>query len=257
VSRNPNQTYYSSGTIVSVTATPANGYAFTGWSGSSSSKNTALSGPIDRNLSLTANFYPQSMQQSAYLPPSAPPPPPIPIADIDGLGIFTDSRDGKKYKTVVIGGKRWMGANLNYLPPKGNSWCYNNDNSKCGEYGRLYYWKTAKTVCPSGWHLPSRQEWDNLVTAVGGANKAGKMLKARKGWNNRGNGKDEYGFSALPGGRYYGSGFGIAGLNGYWWTATEYDDNSAYIRRMRYDDDNVYDDDNDESDGLSVRCVKD
>jgi hypothetical protein len=56
VSRNPNQTNYAPGTIVSVTAAPANGYEFARWSGSSTSANAALTGPIDRDLTLTANF---------------------------------------------------------------------------------------------------------------------------------------------------------------------------------------------------------
>jgi len=56
VSRNPNQTYYDPGTIVSVTATPANGYTFIGWSGASNSQNATLTAPIDRDLTLTAHF---------------------------------------------------------------------------------------------------------------------------------------------------------------------------------------------------------
>jgi len=56
VSRDPDQISYTPGTVVSVTATPTSGYEFTGWSGASSSKNTTLKAPIDRNLTLTANF---------------------------------------------------------------------------------------------------------------------------------------------------------------------------------------------------------
>ena len=56
VSRNPNQTYYAPGTIVSVTAMPADGYAFTGWSGASTSAKPTLTAPVDRDLTLTANF---------------------------------------------------------------------------------------------------------------------------------------------------------------------------------------------------------
>jgi len=56
VSRNPNQANYAPGTIVSVTAAPANGYAFIGWSGASNSTNATLTAPIDRDLTLTANF---------------------------------------------------------------------------------------------------------------------------------------------------------------------------------------------------------
>jgi len=57
--------------------------------------------------------------------------------------LFTDNRDGKRYNTVRISGKTWMAENMNYQPPKGNSWCHNNDNSRCNKYGRLYDWNTA------------------------------------------------------------------------------------------------------------------
>ena len=167
------------------------------------------------------------------------------------------SYGGKTYKTVVIGGKRWMAENLNYQTSSG-SWCYDNDNSNCDKYGRLYDWETAMTVCPAGFHLPSRQEWNNLVAAAGGDRKAGKKLKAKSSWNKKGNGMDDYGFSALPGGRRYSDGsFNYAGNLGFWWTATEYDSGSAYLRGMGYDGDYVGKDDFDKSIGYSVRCVED
>jgi len=170
-------------------------------------------------------------------------------------GTLTDGRDGKKYKTVVIGGKRWMGENLNYQTTSG-AWCYGDDNSNCNKYGRLYDWKTAKTVCPGGWHLPSRQEWNDLEKASGG-NKAGKALKSASGWN-KGNGTDKYGFSALPGGfRVSGGDFDFAGNYGYWWTATEDDGSSAYRRRMNSNNGNVYEGNGVKGYGFSVRCVAD
>jgi uncharacterized protein (TIGR02145 family) len=150
-----------------------------------------------------------------------------------------------------------MGENLNYQTASG-SWCYNNDNSNCNKYGRLYDWKTAKTVCPAGWHLPSRQEWDNLVGTAGGEKIAGKKLKAGSGWINNGNGTDDYGFSALPsGGRYSSGKFFTAGYYGFWWTATETDGSGAYLRTMDYDgvDDNNNNDN--KSNGYSVRCLQD
>jgi len=174
----------------------------------------------------------------------------------DSLGMFTDGRDGKRYYTRVIGGKRWMAENLNYQTASG-SWCYGSDNSNCGKYGRLYDWKTAKTVCPAGFHLPSRQEWNDLEANAGG-NTAGKKLKTRSGWSNNGNGTDEYGFSALPGGyRFSGGSFYNAGNNGYWWTATEGNSGSAYRRDMNYYDDYVYENYYVKSYGYSVRCVED
>jgi len=193
-------------------------------------------------------------------------------------GKFTDLRNNNEYKTATIEGKTWMAENLNFDPQKGNSWCYDGEDSKCKEYGRLYDWATAmdlntafngaswggsdvkrQGVCPTGWHLPSKQEWTDLVTATGGS---GNRLKSNSGWNDNddetGNGTDDYGFSALPGGRRYSDGsFSRAGNDGYWWTATEYDGGDAYNRFMNYD--GVYEGyyGGNKSYGYSVRCVKD
>jgi uncharacterized protein (TIGR02145 family) len=165
---------------------------------------------------------------------------------------FTDSRDGQKYRSVKIGGKTWMAQNLNY--PTGQSWCYGDDNSNCGKYGRLYDWKTAKKVCPAGWHLPSRSEWTDLSVAANGDNAA---LKSTYGWINNGNGTDGFAFSALPGGYRLNSIFSDGGSSGCWLTASSsvwviLEDNvpwgdNAYHFRFRLD----------KNDGYSVRCVKD
>jgi len=155
----------------------------------------------------------------------------------------------------------WMAENLNYDTLKGTgSWCYNNQDSNCVKYGRLYNWNTAKVACPSGWHLPSRKEWERLLIAAGGDEV--KKLKATNGWNDNDNGTDDFGFSALPGGHRTTDGkFYNAGYNGYWWTATEYeyDDSRAYLRRMNgmgYDHDYVSEYHNFKDDGYSVRCVE-
>jgi uncharacterized repeat protein (TIGR02543 family) len=71
VLRDPDQTYYAPGTSVSITAVPASGYVFTGWSGSSTSKKATLAGPIDRDLTLTANF--QYIQRTYALTTTASP----------------------------------------------------------------------------------------------------------------------------------------------------------------------------------------
>jgi uncharacterized protein (TIGR02145 family) len=173
-------------------------------------------------------------------------------------GMLTDSRDGKKYKTVKIGSQTWMAENLNYAA--NGSKCYDNNSGNCAKYGRLYDWNTAKKACPSGWHLPSQSEWDMLSNAVGGANVAGKKLKAKSGWSNNGNGTDDYGFSALPGGSgSSGGSFIYVGYNGYWWSASELEviSYNAYYRGMHYHYDNAggY---NHGKDGLfSVRCLQD
>jgi uncharacterized protein (TIGR02145 family) len=194
------------------------------------------------------------------------------------FGTFTDSRNSKTYKTVRIGNQRWMAENLNYAVD--SSWCNGNNSANCDKYGRLYQWSAAmqgasssntnpsgvRGVCPSGWHLPSSAEWDALMTAVGGSSTAGKKLKSQSGWNSytssgvtySGNGTDEYGFSALPGGyrRSDGSFYG-AGNYGDWWTATENSAYDAYNRDMYYDNDNVSSNNFNKSYAWSVRCVGD
>ena len=153
------------------------------------------------------------------------------------FGTFTDTRDGQTYKTVKIGGKRWMAENLNYQAD--SSWCYGNADSNCVKYGRLYDWDAAITACPAGYHLPSRSEWDGLGNAVGGKRRdykglstdwfgAGKVLKAKRSWNDHNgkssNGTDNFGFSALPGGYRDNNGdFSGAGGYGHWWTARIFD----------------------------------
>jgi uncharacterized protein (TIGR02145 family) len=174
-----------------------------------------------------------------------------------------DDRDGRAYKTVKIGNQTWMAENLD--ANISGSWCYGNDTSNCKRYGRLYNWEMAMESCPSGWHLPAGEEWDELVAYAGGAEKAGKKLKA--------GGTDDFGFSALMGGAYFRfseiiSAFGTIGLEGIWWTAslTEAEKNSIYAsaRGIESSKDIVYihSMDSDEApasraSGLSVRCVMD
>ncbi|MDR2693533.1 MAG: fibrobacter succinogenes major paralogous domain-containing protein [Chitinispirillales bacterium] len=180
------------------------------------------------------------------------------ISAAGGAGTFTDKRDGKTYRTVKMpDGKIWMAENLNHKT--GNSWCYNDDNSNCNTYGRLYDWNTARKGCPSGWHLPTVQEWDGLVGAAGGNTMAGKKLKSTSGWGNSAsyNGTDAYGFSALPGGsRFTDSSFDNAGDGGSWWTATAYGSDIAG-RLMNDFNGSVLEYYGGVGNGFSVRCVRD
>jgi uncharacterized protein (TIGR02145 family) len=182
-----------------------------------------------------------------------------------------------------------MAENLNYKIA--NSWCYNNDEANGKKFGRLYTWKSAKKACPAKWHLPTREEWRELVRAVDpnaqlsnndldDANVTGTMLKLQKKpaprdgtcrhrkngvcWRRPGHNvlsgidnKDTFGFSALPGG-YRGSNgcFYNARYVGYWWTATVYGGRKAYFRGMDYCYGNVSEYIIDVSVGFSVRCLK-
>ena len=172
----------------------------------------------------------------------------------------TDSRDGKTYKTVQIGEQVWMAENLNYAAE--GSMCYGDDESNCAKYGRLYNWETAMKACPAGWHLSSDAEWTALENGVVGTSAAaGRILKSQTGWTSNGNGTDEYGFSALPGGSGTSDGDNLFNVEdaGYWWSASEHETEPeyAYYRGMSYDSEVVGRIANDKTELCSVRCVKD
>ena len=184
---------------------------------------------------------------------------------------MTDSRDGQKYRTVKIGDQVWMAENLNY--ETAGSYCYAHSASYCTKYGRLYTWAVAISACPSGWHLPTKTEWNTLFTAVGGQSVAGTKLKSTSGWhgvheiNNGtyefyeiGNGTDEFSFSALPAGYRDAYGDHLAlGDKAYFWSSTErdYDDFCAFRVLLSYLDGNVDLHDEFKKSGYSVRCLKD
>jgi uncharacterized protein (TIGR02145 family) len=124
-----------------------------------------------------------------------------------------------------------MAENLNFDCPGAK--CYGNDSKNAEKYGRLYDWETAKKACPPGWHLPSNEEWQTLVDFAGGT-KFGDKLKAKSGWNGIGNGTDDFGFSALPGGNGLGDTFVTIGNDGNWWSVNEDGKYRAYICFMNH-----------------------
>jgi uncharacterized protein (TIGR02145 family) len=189
-----------------------------------------------------------------------------------------------------------MAENLNFNAE--SSRCYGDNTGGdsqniCGTYGRLYNWATAmalpsscnsstcsddiqtkhRGVCPSGWHIPSNAEWDQLFHFADGTDTdntltkpydsptAGKYLKAASGWNSgtsNGNGKDTYGFTALPGGNgKSGSNFNNVGNNGHWWSSNESSSNNAHRKNIHYYMDYAYGSNGDKDFLFSVRCVQD
>jgi uncharacterized protein (TIGR02145 family)/uncharacterized repeat protein (TIGR02543 family) len=262
------QSNIQAGQAVSISANPNSGYTFTNWTvtnGTASFANAnsaATTVTLSTNATIRANFG----------------------------ETFTDNRDGKEYRWVQIGNQVWMAENLNYYVE--SSICYDNDPANCAKYGRLYDWSTAMGIdakynnggwnggagndenhtgiywnggdvnhtgiCPAGWHIPSDAEWSTLMDSVGGSSTAGTKLKATSGWNDHGNGTDQYGFSALPGGSGSSNGnFDIAGNNGYWWSATESDFLYADRRHMYYYYEEVRGGDYYKAARFSVRCVMD
>jgi len=163
---------------------------------------------------------------------------------------FTDPRDNKKYRIVTIGNQTWLAENMNWESV--GVW-FENKKSNGKKYGRLYTWEEAMKVAPTGWHLPTDEEWTALMDYVGGAKNAATILKSDD-WN----GSDEFGFSALPGGFLDHDGdFGTTGSYGNWWSATEKDSENAYLQNMYNDDAKVHKNYNYKDQSLSVRLIKD
>ncbi|MCL2284063.1 MAG: hypothetical protein FWC26_12175 [Fibromonadales bacterium] len=162
------------------------------------------------------------------------------------LIVLTICACGDGYKTVKIGNQTWMAENLNDASKGGV--CYDNDPANCKKYGRLYTLDEAMKACKKGWHLPNNAEWEALVDFAGGKSVAGRKLKDR---TNGGDGADEYGFSALLGGKGYSNGgFNGVGDDGIWWSVNGYEWYVEYgnskVGRSRNDD---Y--------LFSVRCIRD
>lgn len=127
-------------------------------------------------------------------------------------GTFTDSRDGKVYKTVKIGSQWIMAENLAYKPSSGNFWAYDNDPNNVAKFGYLYDWETSKTIAPAGWHLPAQAEWEKLYNYLGGIDK--KVFKAVKEGGRSG-------FNALMCGFRYPNGkYSNIGTHTNFWSST-------------------------------------
>jgi len=194
--------------------------------------------------------------------------------------LFQTSSQGQ---TVTIGKQVWMTKNLDVstfrngdsIPQaktntewqeagdnKQPAWCYYDNDPKNGEkYAKLYNWYAVadlRGLCPSGWHVPSLQEWVTLIEFLGGYMASIPKLKSKSGWGNGGNGTNTSGFSGLPGGfRYdYGS-FYLMDYYGSWWISTEIDEKNAWNRYLDYTSAFVEKYSESKSLGISVRCLKD
>ena len=190
--------------------------------------------------------------------------------------------DGNEYATVKIGIQVWMEENLKTtkfndgtaIPLVSNStaWKTSNTSAYCyyendgitnkKTYGVLYNWFTAttSTLCPTGWHLPSDEEWATLKSYVG--IDAGEKLKEKDtihwsdGWM-RTEAANKSGFTALPGGKRDNNGtFHGIRYTGYWWSGTEFDDTTAHCCTMYFINSLAANLLQNKQNGLSVRCLK-
>ena len=207
-------------------------------------------------------------------------------------GIPTVTYEGQVYNTVLIGSQCWLKENLNVgtmvngsQNQQNNStiekYCYGNVPAKCVTYGGLYQWdemmqytttQGVQGICPPGWHLPTDEEWKILEGTVDSqypvgdpewddtgwrGYDAGLKLRSESGWNMGGNGTDEFGFTALPGGSHgSGGSFFSLSYSGLLWSSTEYSGTLAWHRYLGYGFDQVYRERPYKTDGRSVRCLK-
>ncbi len=198
--------------------------------------------------------------------------------------------DGNRYRTLQVGDQVWMAENLrtkNYndgtpipqitdyeewagLNTPAYCW-YNNDSIQGETYGALYNWYVVETdkLCPEGWHVPSDEEWIELVGGISNPSTAGGILKEKgnEHWRSPNEGaSDDIGFSALPGGyRSYLGTFNLERASGYWWSSTEAnwysatDDGSSRVifRSVQHDNAQLIRHISEKTNGFSIRCVKD
>ncbi len=197
-----------------------------------------------------------------------------------GTDKLVDTRDGNQYETVQIGNQCWMKENLKWLPSvnppaegsitsanyyvydyKGNSVSSAKATANYRIYGVLYNWPVALKACPTGWHLPSDDEWTVLTNYLGGESVAGGKMKTlgTTHWNSpNASATNSSSFKALPGGyRYTDGSFGNVSYYGYWWSSSPSVASNAWSRCMYYSNAEVFRGSYSKSFGFSVRCLKD
>lgn len=199
-------------------------------------------------------------------------------------GSMTD-QDGNTYKTITIGGQTWMAENLRttkyrngdsiVFVPESSKWkklttgafC-NFDNTFDIEIvatnGRLYNGyavSDSRNIAPTGWHVPTIEEWQTLITFLGGDTVAGKVLKEADTTHWESSSKtptNESGFTALPSGYRTLNGEFLS-LNFYsqWWSSSAVDNSKAYMRSMHYFSNDIGFGNVSKNYGFSIRLVKD
>jgi uncharacterized protein (TIGR02145 family) len=217
--------------------------------------------------------------------------------EIINRGTVTDV-EGNIYETVKIGGQWWMAENLktaiyNNRETIGTTvpasltlggveehkyqWPYDGDDKNIGIYGRLYTWYAAtdsRGVCPTGWHVPTDNDWSALTNFLtnngygfeGSGNDIAKSLAATSGWTintipgNVGTDQasnNQSGFTGLPGGYRLGTGsFTALRATGVWWSSSQSNSTNALYRSMQYIQNYMNADAVNKVVGASVRCVK-
>ncbi len=159
------------------------------------------------------------------------------------FGKFVDVRDGKEYKTIILGKQEWLATNLNHQTK--NSWCYNNEASNCEKYGRLYSYRDAEKACPGGWRLPGENDWTVLLNYAGAENNAIELTQGgRTGFN-----------ATYAGVRYENGNFNHMGEYGYFWSRAR-NNEAAWVYTFSPGVPTVHRIRSFPATGFSVRCIR-
>lgn len=140
---------------------------------------------------------------------------------------------------------------------------YNNDAANLTAYGRLYNWWAVfnpSGLCPSGWHVPTVDEFTVLGDALGGLSVAGSHMKSSTTDTPSWNGTNESGWSATPSGYRLFDHLGpwlFSGMLASYWSS-EPTHNGAIMGRLESDS-TSFDLSNSTQKGIgaSVRCLRD
>jgi uncharacterized protein (TIGR02145 family) len=215
----------------------------------------------------------------------------VPVGQTFPCGsLLLDARDGQSYQTVSIGDQCWMAENLNIGTMVNGStnqtdnstiekYCYSNNTTNCDVYGGLYQWDEAMQytltpgvpgICPTGWHLPTDEEWCTLEqfieptipcdrTWFSGTHAGGDLKETGTiHWYSPNTGAtDAFGFTALPGGKRDNGSFDSFPYFAFFWTSNEYDINWGWCRALYYDYASIRRAGDSKTRGYSVRCLKD
>lgn len=202
--------------------------------------------------------------------------------------------DGNSYKTVKIGNQVWMAENLKVTKFRNGTAIstdvadtslatvgvydfnlvdgINTAEEMVTAYGRLYNWKTianSQGLCPTGWALPTNDDWIELIDFLGGDSISGGSMKSRRTegtsvhprWDLPNTSANNIsGFTGIPGGYLWpdavASIYSDLGQKGYWWSATEADSYQGFVLSLAYDTVAVFGDPADKRYLSSVRCIK-
>ncbi|MDD4547960.1 MAG: FISUMP domain-containing protein, partial [Bacilli bacterium] len=193
---------------------------------------------------------------------------------------ITDARDGQTYKIVEIGTQWWFAENLKYTGNGCLNKAFNSSapHDACRANGSEihYQWGAAMNgsttpgvqgLCPTGWHIPTDDEWKTLEGYVDSTYGVGNTVwnkvgdrgtdvgKKLKGTSARGT--DDYGFNGLLSGYRDTSGsLYNVGLGGTWWSSSPSGSN-AWRRYVLSSYAAVNRGEVTQGSGFSVRCVRD